>query len=236
MELNYPQKGNGLYILKRNDIEDIATKTLKEYMPFIFDYCQEMNVEYLAEECLFNTIENRYLSLDGTILGVMSFGKLKGTVFDDMLQPEKIIVEDGTMMIDKSLLAQRKRRRYTIAHEASHWILHRSYHSPTKQNFKYRKQQYFACRESNIENSAFTPSDDTAWEEWQADNLAAALLMPKQMFEQFATSIIRKTGASYLIERKFSRLNYEIIEEISDMFDVSKQAASIRLKKLGFIR
>ena len=33
MKLNYDQKGNGIYILSRSDIEKIATEILKEYAP-----------------------------------------------------------------------------------------------------------------------------------------------------------------------------------------------------------
>ena len=33
MELTYPQKSNGLYVLSRMAIEQIATDVLKEYAP-----------------------------------------------------------------------------------------------------------------------------------------------------------------------------------------------------------
>ena len=33
MELNYPQKNNGMYMLCRTDIEQIAYDKLKEYVP-----------------------------------------------------------------------------------------------------------------------------------------------------------------------------------------------------------
>ena len=36
MQLNYPMKKNGMYLLKKTDFDDIATQVLTEYMPSVF--------------------------------------------------------------------------------------------------------------------------------------------------------------------------------------------------------
>lgn len=38
MQLNYPMKKNGMYLLKKTDFDDIATQVLTEYMPSVFHY------------------------------------------------------------------------------------------------------------------------------------------------------------------------------------------------------
>ena len=93
------------------------------------------------------------------------------------------------MLIDFSLCGKdcRARRRYTQAHELSHWICHRSYHSPDNRCYEFRKNSFIACRTENIESyrrNDFSQRTDSDWEEWQADSLAAALLMPKVTFIQ----------------------------------------------------
>ena len=124
-----------------------------------------------------------------------------------------------------------------MAHECAHWILHRSFHSPDNQKYTFRTQRspYIACRSANIEKKRHELKTDEDFEEWQADTLAAALLMPLIPFRWAAKRLIQKCGRLYLTDR----VNYEyieIIEEIAEEFKVSKTAAEIRLKQLGFIR
>ena len=82
-----------------------------------------------------------------------------------------------------------------------------------------------------------TPAD---WVEWQADYLAAALLMPRDVFYDYARSIIRTFGVprGYLTVSSGTdkRQAFEIISKIAERFYVSYRAAQIRMIKLGLIR
>lgn len=75
-------------------------------------------------------------------------------------------------------------RRFTLAHECAHQILFRLESEPVKNSLRsrYRHQQTYACRDLKSKED---------WNEWQADTLGAALLMPRsavvryfQMYQQ----------------------------------------------------
>ena len=70
--------------------------------------------------------------------------------------------------------------------------------------------------------------DDHDWMEWQANHLSAAVLMPKCSVDLLARSCKDKlkTPTSRAI----------LIAKMSDCFDVSIQAATNRLKDLGYIK
>ena len=86
------------------------------------------------------------------------------------------------------------------------------------------------CRVDNgMTNKSDTRKwDDHDWMEWQANHLSAAVLMPKCSVDLLARSCKDKlkTPTSLAI----------LIAKMSDCFDVSIQAATNRLKDLGYIK
>ena len=64
--------------------------------------------------------------------------------------------------------------------------------------------------------------------EWQANALSSSMLMPESMVRMVIEDI--KTRA---IQRDI--LHYAFVEEVSSVFNVSFEAATIRLKQLGYI-
>lgn len=241
MELHYPQKPNGMFILTSNQIEEIATMVLQEFMPWVLECPQRVDIEQLVADGLYLTIRNQMLGLNNAVLGMTAFEDVTGVpCLDDMYQPIEIDLQGGTIIIHSWLQGYkyRARRRFTIAHEGAHWVLHRSFHSPTNQQFQFRtqRQPYIACRSINIECKRHNLISDEDWEEWQADSLAASLLMPLAPFRQIAERLIHDSGRRFLTEGKVTRDYIEIVEEISDLFLVSKTAAEIRMKQLGLLK
>lgn len=114
-----------------------------------------------------------------------------------MIQPRTIVINTKY-----DLNENEGRLRFTMAHEVSHWVLHRNY-----------TNNYII--ENNLQNLI----------EREADLLAAELLMPKKKFlkkiSEFTKLDIRLLGFS---ERK------NLIYKLAKYFKVSKKAASIRLE------
>ena len=242
MKLDFPKKENGLFILSKDNIEAVARETLSEYAPDNLKNPQPLKICELAEEKLGLKLDYQNLSPSGEICGLISFGDTQLDCYDTMFRPIKLDLEDGTVLIDASLSSIRlnPRRRFTIAHEVSHRILHRSYHLQTTQSFNFRKAAptLIACRSSNVENAMTNrkKTTDEDWEEWQADFLAAALLMPKDIFIAAATTIIsRRTGKRYITQNMNNKLRYDLTKLISDVFVVSHKATEIRLMQLGLV-
>jgi Zn-dependent peptidase ImmA (M78 family) len=76
--------------------------------------------------------------------------------------------------------------------------------------------------------------------EWQADTLAAALLMPQKVFTLFAKAVFYKYGVFngyIMVDHCTDKVQArDIIKEIAERFHVSYRAAQIRMLHLGLIR
>lgn len=247
MQLDYPMKRNGMYIIKKKEFDDIGEKVLSEYMPEVLEYPQSVDIMSLATECLYLDVKDKYITQDGSVLGMIAFGDTKFNGYGADFREEQIELPEGTVLIDYSLWGQDNvgRRRYTLAHECSHWICHRTYHSPDNRPYEFRRSgpgSVIACRSENIEGRRsaesfgnFTESD---WEEWQADSLAAAILMPRRMFAEGFRSAMRAEGVrqNYLIKGDDRSTEARIIHRLMKIFNVSYTATEIRLKTLGLMR
>ena len=238
MELYYPQQANGMYILNRNSIEEIATNVLKEQFPMNLEYPTSLRTEMLLDN-LGLMVKHKYLGIPGhEILGAIIMGDSEELVGCDMMMNPIVFEEDyGTVLINTELCTVKNtsRRRYTETHEAAHWLLQRPYFNRLPQDGQSR---HIACR--SIEKYRHEKKTVVDWLEWQADSLAAALLMPHNVFYEFARSAIRDAGATrnYLVEGHTHdrRIFHEAIGPISKRFSVSHRAAQIRMIHLGLIK
>lgn len=243
MWLDYPAKHNGMYIMKRSDFDDIAKNIFYEYMPEVLAYPKPTDIEYLAQECFYLEIKHETIVPGGKILGMIAFEDTEFHTIDEYNEPKTIELEEATMLIDMSLIGaeNRTRKRFTEAHETSHWICHRSYHSPQNQQYDFRvNRSLIACRGDSIEQYEKKQQfhSDDYWEEWQADSLAAALLMPKRTFLEACRSEIRSNSVKkgYLTFDTDKYIIGRVISEVAQVFDVSFRAAQIRMINLGLIR
>lgn len=238
MELKYPQQANGMYVLTANDIERVATGVLGEYFPCNLDYPIPLSTEELFEK-LGLMVKHKFLGVpEHEILGVTVMGdSAKVPAFDSRMGP--ILLEEtyGTVLINVELCCakQAARRRYTEVHECSHWILHRPYYDSLP---RVGDSRFVACR--TVENYGQRARTDAEWREWQADRLAAAMLMPRDVFYDFARDELKKAGASrgYLVEgqSRDRQIFNDTITPIADRFRVSKRAAQIRMVHLNLIQ
>ncbi|MDM4772864.1 ImmA/IrrE family metallo-endopeptidase [Solimonas sp. SE-A11] len=123
----------------------------------------------------------------------------------------------GSVVINKS--QHLNRRRFTMAHEIGHYVLHAS----SDRLFLDRKFPTI----SKVDESVYLRSSSqstSAVEEIEANNFAAEMLMPKTLVENFV---------------KRARLSFHDEEEVSACaraFGVSEQAMLIRLKRLGLLK
>lgn len=108
-----------------------------------------------------------------------------------------------------------ERKRFTIAHEISHFILHAKKDSPLFIDKDKKPEQSIMFRDATSSTGEFI-------QEREANAFAAALLMPKKAIEQT------------LKEREFADLKIAI-SKLAETFEVSNQAMSIRLANLEII-
>jgi len=107
---------------------------------------------------------------------------------------EAALVPSGEGLAIKVSAGSERRRRFTIAHEIGHYVLHES--GPRYE------------RGGSVNEAA-------RWREREADTFAAELLMPEHMVRH----AVLEEGAD--------------ARRLADRFEVSVQAMSIRLRRLG---
>ena len=243
MELNYTQGSDGMYILTRADMEKIAHDVLKEFSPQNLETPMVFDVDSFLSDYLGLLVKERYIGVIGCEalgLTVMS-DVVEIPSLDERLRPVVVTETYGNVLISPSLHGRKNlgRKRYTKAHEGAHWILHRPYFQRKEQlNGAKIGQGFVACRSIERYTSQNKRSKD--WLEWQADTLAAALLMPRDIFFEYARRLIRHAGATrgYLEgdNVRDKGIFYEVAPSLCQRFSISLRAAQIRMIHLGLIR
>lgn len=65
MELNYPQRTDGMYILSRSDIDEIAHSLLKDFSPRNLEYPIAVDVDAFLADYLQLLVKERYIGVIG---------------------------------------------------------------------------------------------------------------------------------------------------------------------------
>ena len=141
---------------------------------------------------------------------------------------ETLFLLDGkTILIDKRLLLPNLigRRNFTIAHELAHLILN--------QQFSYNTEitNRIFC---DYRRSVQPKKRITDWYEWQADALAASLLLPPDAISD-AMFIFGLGEKVKCLSRKYSQYNYDRFCEMAEYLQVSKTALAYRMEQLGLL-
>ena len=140
MKLNYPQKESGLYILSREDIENIAEDVLKEFFPQNLILPKPLDTAELLEDRLGLTVKQKYIgTLSSAVLGLIVMSdEVEIPSYDEMYKPTVLQETYGTVLINKHLCVRENtaRRRYTETHEGAHFILHGEYFKTAANSLK----------------------------------------------------------------------------------------------------
>ncbi|MDR3565538.1 MAG: ImmA/IrrE family metallo-endopeptidase [Negativicutes bacterium] len=247
IKFDYRKRSNGLPILSMKEIDGIAELILSDFNVSILKEPTPVDMESLLEFYLGVGLDYQNLTHNKAILGMTVFNDCRIPVYDAYNKTVKIIpVSAKTVMIDNLLLKQHQKGRYrfTLGHEASHWILHRDkYLENKKQTCLFKVEEALPsvkCRAADIENSSWCRSITTDHDlmEWQADRMASALLMPKRTFLLAVQEILEQGGIHEegIPGGIWDMIIRTVTSKIAEIFQVSQQAARIRFDQLGFIR
>lgn len=178
------------------------------------------------------------------------FGEVPLKKICDLLRDERGLVAVETEELRNEVLGQisfdpleikinrnhdnEARKRFTLAHELGHFLLgHAEYMAGEK------------CRETSldIENPIEIGIRDVIRMEWQANQFASCLLLPKKEFVQAFLAIAEKYGLSnkgfgvLYLDNQQCNLDafYMVTSPLMNRFKVSRSAVKIKLKQLGFI-
>ena len=126
--------------------------------------------------------------------------------------------------------ARENRLRSTLAHEYAHvvfhgflWALEDRLRKPGSVQPHYRR-----CRRSRV---VAAPQGD--WMEWQAGYAGGALLMPITPLREVVETALYGWRAGRMV-RPGTDHHAELVERVAGAFGVSRDAAGVRLMKLGY--
>lgn len=179
---------------------------------------------------------DQYSDLEPEVLGLTEFRAgqrprvainrdLTGAALDDEEQPPGIL----------------GRWRATLAHEAAHILMHRSLHEPPAGQLQLFAQErddpsvlaLMRCLKRDV---SFADARAYDWREVQANKGMAALLMPRPVFVAVLRELLALEDPGTLVmglPREGSRQLATLTRELGARFEVSRQAAHIRLSALG---
>lgn len=218
--------------LSRVDIKVIAEKIIKAYreLPEVKNKkIYRIEPELLLTKLLGLKIEYQHLSLDGSILGMTAFQEIGVEVFDEVDTDTYFFLDGKTVLVEKNLkqdTVQKGRFNFTMMHEGSHQIFKMLY--PNNYGVKNAEQVHFY----KINSERNKPISD--WEEWQANTLASAILLPKDMILQgmFLFELGEKVKC---LNKIYHPAVYEKFLALADFLGCSRTALAIRMKRLGLL-
>lgn len=217
-------------ILSYENIEEIAMATVLDFRNKTGIYTESIDVDKFANDYLSLDVSYAKLSNDGVLCGVTAYADTE-FYFNIDGSIKKIPIKQNEIILDSSFLEIKKlanKRRFTLAHECSHQLLYALESDERKLNCRkmYNDNQSYSIKELKCKED---------WNEWQANSLAAAILMPPNEVEEFMMDYTK--NKKIVIENdKFGFDNNIILTLFCGIFSVSKRTASIRLKKLGFLK
>ncbi len=241
MGYRFAQQSNGIYVLSRENIEEIAQDILKDFSPKNLDNPTYLSTRSFLCDYLGLRVKYEYIGMPKKeILGLVVMDDIALIPSCDGVHRPKALEETyGTVLIHSKLneICKFPRKRFTEMHEAAHFLLHKEYFERALLPKRKQRFSYIACR--TVESFSHRPKSATEWMEWQADSLAAALLMPQNAFYNCTKEMIRKIACDELESDKLpytgTRHIYKIIASIAEIFGVSFRAAEIRMQQLKLI-
>lgn len=216
--------------LSKQKIEEYAYEFLLENSPESLNKAIQTDIEYIIENKL--DISLQYLKLDtaNNLLGMTIMNPMKIKYIDEDFKIVEGIFDRNTILINEFLAKennQEHRLYFTLAHEVGHWYLQRkdAYIDSGQQSLfaqdtiKSNVNRYIDNIDilHRLKGKKLVTEED--WLEWQANYFASCILMPKKAFTD-----------EYL---KLDEKNiFEKIKVLSEIFNVSEEAATYRMKDI----
>lgn len=232
----FRKKRTGVPVLSKNDIDIIGEQFVADFCPEAVKTPMEIDIDRFAQSYLDLHQDFQYLSHNGIYLGMMIFNDTDRVVIYDpkTKRAEYIRAKARTVIIDSGLLNEKQEHRYrfTMGHEAAHDIFHSGYYAykPNEMNLvDAGNAPLVQCRIDStlLSKKRIAYWKDSDWMEWQADNFSSSILMP--------VSMIKRIAKTHQPEQSAFKAAC-CVHSVSRTFNVSYQAAEIRLRGLGYLK
>lgn len=226
-------------ILSHKEIEEIAAAVTKDFNEFFFGPDTDGRrlprgtpIDQFAREYLGLNVSFAYLSEDGSICGLTTYTDTEYIMEDRGFQ-RKIPLHRNEVLMDRNFIEPSQirklcgKRRFTLAHECAHQILFQMETDKIREacRRKYSARTAYSLRELKTRED---------WNEWQANVLGAAILMPQREID-LAVAYYARGRKLVSYDGTYAYWDKVALDMICQQFGVSKTAAVIRLRQLGHL-
>ena len=227
-------------VLSYTDIENIADATIDDFNKFMFPAGRDLEgimphgtpIDQLTSDYLKLKVTFEHLSSDGSFCGLTAYEDTSYSLEENGVV-RVIPLKRNQVLLDSSFIEPGKvkklcgKRRFTLAHECAHQILFQLENEDTKTSCrkKYSERKCYSLRDlKNRED----------WNEWQANALGAALLMPQK---EISLAVWRFSSGKNLVSYNgyFNYMDHQAVKMMCDAFRVSRSALIIRLAQLWYL-
>lgn len=203
---------------------------LDEINPGRRKYARATPIEQFAEQYLGLELIYTKLSEVGNVLGLTAYADTE-YIFTVGGEEKTVSLLRNQVLLDTRLApnkmrdTNRGRRRFTIAHECAHNILFRMESTENRDICRrmYTMGQPFSMRDLKTRED---------WNEWQANALAAAILMPSG---EISRALGDRPRQLVCYGGMFTAMDRYTLETLCRSLMVSRQAMIIRLRELGYL-
>lgn len=214
--------------LSRVDLERISDAVVRQYYQAIQQPGMlPVPVDPVRLAKQFWGLEVSYLPLsaDGSVLGLACFRDTVLQIQDHEGEPFQVELTAQDIVIEDSLLGEgyTGRHNFTVAHELAHHILVQLYPEDYRHLLDYRTHILYRRR-----------SQTRDWEEWQADTIAAAIIMPKETL-RYCMYVFGLGEKLDMLSSVCRAKEYARFCDIATYLGVSKKALAIRMIQLGLL-
>lgn len=173
-------------ILSRSQLNEIAAAVTDDFNRFFFGFPPEEErdellptmIDQLATDYLGLEVVFAPLSADGSICGLTAYAPTY-FIAEENGVVHRFAIKENQVVLDTSFVQPEQikrlcgKRRFTLAHECAHQILFQMESDEIKARWKnaYSTRRAYPLRELKTRED---------WNEWQANVLGAALLMPRR--------------------------------------------------------
>ena len=213
-------------------LEKKAEKILAEYNDAKhLKVLAPVDVDHFVEYYLNAYIDYANLSAALKTLGLTCFYDGYIEVWnDDRTECFPRYSEGNTIFLETETdsISSPERTRFTIMHEGSHLLLHKRFYY-VGENQRKKVIEYQPYRHESWEKEP--PLTDTEIHEWQANRLAAALLVPRITLKAHLIETLA------IAEEDIHNINLSacFIDEVATLYEVSKEMMRRRLRDLEII-
>lgn len=220
--------------ISSEQLEDIATEFLESYYPNALSRASggiPVKVDpFILAETLGLKVEQKVIRND-SVFGQIYFEDTDADV-SDLFSDGSSHIRARTIVVDpyRFCFSSYGSINNTIIHECVHWVMHRK---------AFLLEKLFDSKISRITCEVATKTEqqkaqeELKFMEWQANQLAPRIQMPAEPFKarakEYIVNLQRLNHAKYEFE-----VMEQVIDNLAQEFNVSRQSAKIRLVQLGF--